>query len=171
MDHTGHHCIPFLFPRLTSGAVLIGCFFLLQLLKLFGCFPYHYFLLSHIQICGILCVFSLRKYEFCLLCRAPGCSLLFPLSLLWICFLLFICFVSLRTWPGIPTTTLVGDSDRVTVRETASVTTAKTTLGHIAAVEARDAAYKVDQWERALMRRCVCVDGVSVIAVDLYRYG
>ncbi|XP_040542014.1 coiled-coil domain-containing protein 180 isoform X4 [Gallus gallus] len=47
-----------------------------------------------------------------------------------------------RTWPGIPTTTLMGDSDRVTVRETASVTTAKTTLGHIAAVEARDAAYK-----------------------------
>ena len=65
----------------------------------------------------------------------------------------------------------MGDSDRVTVRETASVTTAKTTLGHIAAVEARDAAYKVDQWERALMGRCVCVDGVSVIAVDLYRYG
>lgn len=86
-------------------------------------------------------------------------------------FLLFICFVSLRTWPGIPTTTLMGDSDRVTVRETASVTTAKTTLGHIAAVEARDAAYKVGQWERALMGRCVCVDGVSVIAVDLYRYG
>ncbi|XP_072208823.1 coiled-coil domain-containing protein 180 [Excalfactoria chinensis] len=47
-----------------------------------------------------------------------------------------------RTWPGIPMTTLMDDSDRVTVRETASVTTAKTTLGHIAAVEARDAVYK-----------------------------
>lgn len=47
-----------------------------------------------------------------------------------------------RTWPGIPTTTLMDDSNRVTVRETASVTTAKTTLGHIAAVEARDAVYK-----------------------------
>ncbi|XP_015734549.1 coiled-coil domain-containing protein 180 isoform X3 [Coturnix japonica] len=47
-----------------------------------------------------------------------------------------------RTWPGIPMTTLMDDSDRVMVRETASVTTAKTTLGHIAAVEARDAVYK-----------------------------
>ncbi|XP_065593266.1 coiled-coil domain-containing protein 180 [Cyrtonyx montezumae] len=47
-----------------------------------------------------------------------------------------------RTWPGIPMTTLMDDSDPVTFRETASVTTAKTTRGHIAAVEARDVVYK-----------------------------
>ncbi|XP_021269512.1 coiled-coil domain-containing protein 180 isoform X2 [Numida meleagris] len=47
-----------------------------------------------------------------------------------------------RTWPGIPMTTLVDDSDCITFRETASVTAAKTTLGHVAAVEARDAVYK-----------------------------
>ncbi|XP_031457654.1 coiled-coil domain-containing protein 180 [Phasianus colchicus] len=47
-----------------------------------------------------------------------------------------------RTWPGIPMTKLMDDSDCIAVRETASVTTAKTTLGHIAAVEARDAVYK-----------------------------
>ncbi|XP_074747073.1 coiled-coil domain-containing protein 180 [Strix uralensis] len=47
-----------------------------------------------------------------------------------------------RTWPGIPMTTLPDNSDSILVRETASVTTAKTTLGHVAAVEARDAAYK-----------------------------
>lgn len=48
-------------------------------------------------------------------------------------------------------TKIMGDSDCIMVRETASVTTAKTTLGHTAAVEARDAVYKVDRWERALM--------------------
>ncbi|CAM9669616.1 unnamed protein product [Bubo scandiacus] len=47
-----------------------------------------------------------------------------------------------RTWLGIPMTTLPDNSDSILVRETASVTTAKTTLGHVAAVEARDAAYK-----------------------------
>ncbi|XP_032867981.2 coiled-coil domain-containing protein 180 [Tyto alba] len=47
-----------------------------------------------------------------------------------------------RTWPGIPMTTLTDNSDYILCRETASVTTAKTTLGHIAAVEARDAVYK-----------------------------
>ncbi|XP_054705088.1 coiled-coil domain-containing protein 180 isoform X1 [Grus americana] len=47
-----------------------------------------------------------------------------------------------RTWPGIPVTTLTDSSDHILCRETASVTTAKTTLGHIAAVEARDAVYK-----------------------------
>ncbi|XP_074779793.1 coiled-coil domain-containing protein 180 isoform X2 [Athene noctua] len=47
-----------------------------------------------------------------------------------------------RTWPGIPMTTLPGNPDDILCKETASVTTAKTTLGHIAAVEARDAAYK-----------------------------
>ncbi|XP_028942917.1 coiled-coil domain-containing protein 180 [Antrostomus carolinensis] len=47
-----------------------------------------------------------------------------------------------RTWPGIPRTTLTYNSDHILCRETASVTTAKTTLGHVAAVEARDAVYK-----------------------------
>ncbi|XP_025905435.1 coiled-coil domain-containing protein 180 [Nothoprocta perdicaria] len=47
-----------------------------------------------------------------------------------------------RTWPGIPTTTLPGISDHILCRETASVTTAKTTLGHVAVVEARDAVYE-----------------------------
>ncbi|KAM6372173.1 coiled-coil domain-containing protein 180 [Pluvialis apricaria] len=47
-----------------------------------------------------------------------------------------------RTWPGIPKTTLTDNSDYILCRETASVTTAKTTLGHVAAVEARDAVYK-----------------------------
>ncbi|XP_072739470.1 coiled-coil domain-containing protein 180 [Ciconia boyciana] len=47
-----------------------------------------------------------------------------------------------RTWPGIPMTTLTDNSDYIICRETASVTTAKTTLGHKAAVEARDAGYK-----------------------------
>ncbi|XP_026716315.1 coiled-coil domain-containing protein 180 [Athene cunicularia] len=47
-----------------------------------------------------------------------------------------------RTWPGIPRTTLPGHPDDILCKETASVTTAKTTLGHIAAEEARDAAYK-----------------------------
>ncbi|XP_074017221.1 coiled-coil domain-containing protein 180 [Numenius arquata] len=47
-----------------------------------------------------------------------------------------------RTWPGIPRTTLTDNSDYVLCRETASVTTAKTTLGHVAAVEARDAVYE-----------------------------
>ncbi|XP_055575760.1 coiled-coil domain-containing protein 180 [Falco cherrug] len=47
-----------------------------------------------------------------------------------------------RTWPGIPMTTITGNSDYILCRETASIRTAKTTLGHVAAVEARDAAYK-----------------------------
>ncbi|KAM9522205.1 coiled-coil domain-containing protein 180 isoform 2-T3 [Guaruba guarouba] len=47
-----------------------------------------------------------------------------------------------RTWPGIPMTTLADNADYVLCRETAAVTTAKTTLGHVAAVEARDAVYK-----------------------------
>ncbi|KAM6296933.1 coiled-coil domain-containing protein 180 [Aegotheles albertisi] len=47
-----------------------------------------------------------------------------------------------RTWPGIPRTTLTDNSDHILCKETASVTTAKTTLGHVAAVEARDVAYK-----------------------------
>lgn len=47
-------------------------------------------------------------------------------------------------------TTLTDNSDYILCRETASVTTAKTTLGHIAAVEARDAVYKVGLWERSV---------------------
>nr|XP_009664046.1 PREDICTED: coiled-coil domain-containing protein 180 isoform X2 [Struthio camelus australis] len=47
-----------------------------------------------------------------------------------------------RTWPGIPVTTLTDNSDYILCRETASVTTAKTTLGHVAVVEARDAVYE-----------------------------
>ncbi|KAM4020362.1 coiled-coil domain-containing protein 180 [Anomaloglossus baeobatrachus] len=48
-----------------------------------------------------------------------------------------------RVWPGIP----LKDSAHTKIRdngslETASVTTAKTTLGHISTVEARDAAYR-----------------------------
>ncbi|XP_015266758.1 PREDICTED: coiled-coil domain-containing protein 180, partial [Gekko japonicus] len=46
-----------------------------------------------------------------------------------------------RTWPGIPRTTLVGFPDQILCQETAAVTTAKTTLGHVAAVEERDAVY------------------------------
>ncbi|XP_061460267.1 coiled-coil domain-containing protein 180 [Rhineura floridana] len=46
-----------------------------------------------------------------------------------------------RTWPGIPRTTLVGLPNKIICRETATLTTAKTTLGHVAAVEERDAVY------------------------------
>uniref|UniRef100_A0A8C3TAE1 Coiled-coil domain containing 180 n=1 Tax=Chelydra serpentina TaxID=8475 RepID=A0A8C3TAE1_CHESE len=48
-----------------------------------------------------------------------------------------------RTWPGIPMTTLTDAPDHILCRETASVTTAKTTLGHVSAEEARDAGYVV----------------------------
>ncbi|XP_009951815.1 PREDICTED: coiled-coil domain-containing protein 180, partial [Leptosomus discolor] len=47
-----------------------------------------------------------------------------------------------RTWPGIPVTTLTDNSDYILCRETVSVTTTKTTLAHVAAVETRDAVYK-----------------------------
>lgn len=43
-------------------------------------------------------------------------------------------------------TTLTDNSDYIVCRETASVTTAKTTLGHAAVVEARDAVYEVGLW-------------------------
>uniref|UniRef100_A0ABM5F6F7 Coiled-coil domain-containing protein 180 n=1 Tax=Pogona vitticeps TaxID=103695 RepID=A0ABM5F6F7_9SAUR len=46
-----------------------------------------------------------------------------------------------RTWPGLPRTTLRGLPNQIICRETASVTTAKSTLGHKAAVEERDAVY------------------------------
>uniref|UniRef100_A0A8D2IW98 Coiled-coil domain containing 180 n=1 Tax=Varanus komodoensis TaxID=61221 RepID=A0A8D2IW98_VARKO len=48
-----------------------------------------------------------------------------------------------RTWPGLPRTTLLALPSQIICRETASVTTAKTTLGHVAAVEERDVAYVV----------------------------
>ncbi|XP_078238907.1 coiled-coil domain-containing protein 180 [Pogona vitticeps] len=46
-----------------------------------------------------------------------------------------------RTWPGLPRTTLRGLPNQIICRETASVTTAKSTLGHKAAMEERDAVY------------------------------
>ncbi|XP_053138361.1 coiled-coil domain-containing protein 180 [Hemicordylus capensis] len=46
-----------------------------------------------------------------------------------------------RTWPGIPRTTLQGFLNQIICRETASMTTSKTTLGHLAAVRERDAVY------------------------------
>ncbi|XP_056353458.1 coiled-coil domain-containing protein 180 [Oenanthe melanoleuca] len=47
-----------------------------------------------------------------------------------------------RSWPGIPETTLPDCPDYILCRGTASVSTAKTTLGHLAVVDARQAAYK-----------------------------
>ncbi|KAM4773321.1 coiled-coil domain-containing protein 180 [Cyanocitta cristata] len=47
-----------------------------------------------------------------------------------------------RSWPGIPETTLPDAPDYTLCRGTASVSTAKTTLGHLAVVDARQAAYK-----------------------------
>uniref|UniRef100_A0A8C5SPJ3 Coiled-coil domain-containing protein 180 n=1 Tax=Laticauda laticaudata TaxID=8630 RepID=A0A8C5SPJ3_LATLA len=46
-----------------------------------------------------------------------------------------------RIWPGIPQTTNPSLPDQIIFPETASVTTAKTTLGHVAAVKERDAVY------------------------------
>ncbi|XP_041889830.1 coiled-coil domain-containing protein 180 isoform X1 [Corvus kubaryi] len=47
-----------------------------------------------------------------------------------------------RSWPGIPETILPDAPDYTLCRGTASVPTAKTTLGHLAVVDARQAAYK-----------------------------
>ncbi|XP_053841308.1 coiled-coil domain-containing protein 180 isoform X2 [Vidua macroura] len=47
-----------------------------------------------------------------------------------------------RTWPGIPRTTVPDTPEYILCRGTASVSTAKTTLGHLAVVDARQAAYK-----------------------------
>ncbi|XP_066181644.1 coiled-coil domain-containing protein 180 [Sylvia atricapilla] len=47
-----------------------------------------------------------------------------------------------RSWPGIPETTLPDTPDYTLCRGTASVSTAKTTLSHLAVVDARQAAYK-----------------------------
>ncbi|XP_060096944.1 coiled-coil domain-containing protein 180 [Heteronotia binoei] len=46
-----------------------------------------------------------------------------------------------RSWLGIPRTTLASLPDQILCQETATITTAKTTLGHVAAVEERDAVY------------------------------
>ncbi|XP_060126628.1 coiled-coil domain-containing protein 180 isoform X2 [Zootoca vivipara] len=46
-----------------------------------------------------------------------------------------------RTWPGIPRTTLACLPNQIICRETTSLTTSKTTLGHMAAMEKRDAVY------------------------------
>nr|XP_036859774.1 coiled-coil domain-containing protein 180-like [Manis javanica] len=45
-----------------------------------------------------------------------------------------------RKWPGIKPTK-VTIQNKILLRETPSITTTKTTLGHLAAVEARDAVY------------------------------
>lgn len=47
-----------------------------------------------------------------------------------------------RKWPGIKPTK-VTIQNKILLRETPSITTTKTTLGHLAAVEARDAVYLV----------------------------
>ncbi|XP_014730146.1 PREDICTED: coiled-coil domain-containing protein 180-like [Sturnus vulgaris] len=47
-----------------------------------------------------------------------------------------------RSWPGIPKTTLCDSPDYILCRGTASVSTAKTTLGHLAVVHASQAAYQ-----------------------------
>ncbi|XP_077038139.1 coiled-coil domain-containing protein 180 isoform X1 [Agelaius phoeniceus] len=47
-----------------------------------------------------------------------------------------------RSWPGIPETSVPDTPDYILCRGTASVSTAKTTLGHLAVVDARQAAYE-----------------------------
>ncbi|XP_041334831.1 coiled-coil domain-containing protein 180 [Pyrgilauda ruficollis] len=47
-----------------------------------------------------------------------------------------------RSWPGIPETVVPDTPDYILCRGTASVSTATTTLGHLAVVDARQAAYK-----------------------------
>lgn len=51
---------------------------------------------------------------------------------------MFVC----RKWPGIkPTEATI--QNKILLKKTSSITTTKTTLGHLAAVEARDAVYLV----------------------------
>nr|XP_026651166.1 coiled-coil domain-containing protein 180 isoform X4 [Zonotrichia albicollis] len=47
-----------------------------------------------------------------------------------------------RSWPGIPETSVPDTPDYILCPGTASVSTAKTTLGHLAVVDARQAAYE-----------------------------
>uniref|UniRef100_F7FNU8 Coiled-coil domain containing 180 n=1 Tax=Ornithorhynchus anatinus TaxID=9258 RepID=F7FNU8_ORNAN len=51
-----------------------------------------------------------------------------------------LCERGFRKWPGIPSTVLTRQN-KILTRKSATVKTTKTTLGHLAAVEARDAAY------------------------------
>jgi hypothetical protein len=51
-----------------------------------------------------------------------------------------------RKWPGIKPTEITIQT-KILTRKTPSITTLKTTLGHLAAVEARDAVYLVRQGE------------------------
>ncbi|XP_038601201.1 coiled-coil domain-containing protein 180 isoform X2 [Tachyglossus aculeatus] len=51
-----------------------------------------------------------------------------------------LCERGIRKWPGIPSTVLTRQN-KILTRKSATVTTTKTTLGHLAAVETRDAAY------------------------------
>lgn len=51
---------------------------------------------------------------------------------------MFVC----RKWPGLKPTE-VTIQNKILLRKTSSITTAKTTLGHLASVEARDAVYLV----------------------------
>lgn len=53
---------------------------------------------------------------------------------------MFVC----RKWPGIKPTE-VSIQNKILLRPTSSISTTKTTLGHLAAVEARDAVYLVRQ--------------------------
>uniref|UniRef100_A0A7M4EI71 Coiled-coil domain containing 180 n=1 Tax=Crocodylus porosus TaxID=8502 RepID=A0A7M4EI71_CROPO len=66
-----------------------------------------------------------------------------------------IMLVFLRTWPEIPATVLTDAPDYVLCRETASVTTAKTTVGHLSAAEARDAAYM--KYKQRLDKEFACI--------------
>lgn len=62
-----------------------------------------------------------------------------------------------RSWPGLPKTTLPDSPDYTLCRGTASVSTAKTTLGHLAVMDAREAAYTVGLWVRTLEATAVVV--------------
>lgn len=54
----------------------------------------------------------------------------------------FTCIFVGRKWPGIkPTEATI--QNKILLKKTSSITTTKTTLGHLAAVEARDAVYLV----------------------------
>lgn len=59
---------------------------------------------------------------------------------LWALTCVFVC----RKWPGIKPTE-VTIQNKILLRKTSSITTTKTTLGHLAAVEARDAVYLVNE--------------------------
>lgn len=67
-------------------------------------------------------------------------------------------WVFYRSWPGIPETSVPDTPDYILCRGTASVSTAKTTLCHLAVVDARQAAYKVCLWGRTLEWAAALVD-------------